>query len=174
MEHKAFLLEGLLPADIWNFIVVALILFGVFIAAFKGVILIRDEIRKSRERKRINKGDVTDEIADKVMKQLSPDMDTKMDTKLDSKFAAVNKKIDEINRKIDDIDDKLRADKELLRTHTTQLNDHESRVGRLEGSSRALCHGMLALLERDPALVNAQRAMKSFLIDGTYDEKDWE
>lgn len=170
MEQKAFLLEGLLPMDIWNFIVVALILFGVFIAAFKGVVLIRDEIRKSRERKKINKVDVTDEIADKVMKQLSPDMDTKFDSKL----SGVNKKIDEINRKIDDIDEKLRADKETLRSHTSQLNDHESRVGRLEGSSRALCHGMLALLERDPALVNAQRAMKSFLIDGTYDETDWD
>lgn len=160
--QKSFLLEGLLPVDVWNFIVVALILFGVGIAIFKGVILIRDEIRKASERKQINKTDVTDQIADKVMSKLTP--------QIDEKFAEFSKSFDE---KFKDIDEKLKNDKETLTSHTTQLNDHESRVGRLEGGNRALCHGMLALLERDPALANAQHAMKSYLIDGKYNEEDW-
>ena len=161
-EKKTFLLEGLLPMDIWNAIVVLLILFGVFVAVFKGIVLIRDEFRKSKERKKINNTDVTDQIAEKVMEKLKPE--------IDKKFADFNKQIED---QFKDIDRKLESDKAVLTLHTTQLNDHESRVGRLEGGNRALCHGMLALLERDPALINAQHAMKNYLIDGKYNEEDW-
>lgn len=161
-EKKAILLEGLLPVDVWNAVIVILILFGVFLAVFKGVIMIRDEINKKKKDKQLSKKDITDEIADKVMDKLTP--------QIDEKFAEFSASVD---KKFEDIDEKLKSDKETLISHTTQLNDHESRVGRLEGGNRALCHGMLALLERDPELTNAQRAMKSFLIDGTYREEDW-
>ena len=162
-EKKSLLLEGLLPVDVWNAIIVLLVLFGVFIAVFKGVVLIRDEVEKHKKKKNVNKKDVTDEIADKVMEQLMP--------KIDEKFNTFEQKFDE---KFDDIDKKLSSDKEDIKSHTRQLNDHESRVSKLEGGSNTLCQGMLALLERDPALKNAAHAMKNYLITGQYNPKDWE
>lgn len=162
-EKKALLLEGLLPVDVWNAIIVILVLFGVFIAVFKGIVVIKDEVEKHRKKKTINKKDVTEEIADKVMEQLMP--------KIDEKFNEFNASFD---KKFDDIDKKLSDDKELLATHTRQLNDHEGRVGKLEGGNNTLCQGMLALLERDPALSGAAHAMKNYLITGTYNPKDWE
>lgn len=162
-EKKSLLLEGLLPVDVWNALIVILILFGVFIAVFKGVVMIRDEVEKRNKKKNINKKDVTDEIADKVMEQLMP--------KIDEKFTTFEQKFDD---KFDDIDKKLSSDKEDIKSHTRQLNDHESRVSKLESGNNTLCQGMLALLERDPALSNAAHAMKNYLITGKYNEKDWE
>ena len=161
-EKKALLLEGLLPTDVWNAIIVLLILFGAAVAVMKGISFIRDEIEKSKNKKKMNTKDITDEIADKVMDKLTPQIDTKFDE--------FNKSFD---KKFEDIDTKLSADKEVLKSHTTQLNDHEGRVSKLEGGNFALCHGMLALLERDPNLVKEQKAMKNYLIDGKYNEEDW-
>lgn len=161
-EKKTLLLEGLLPVDVWNAIIVLLILFGVIIAVLKGIKFIRDWMRDSRKEKQVSKVDFTDEIADKVMGKLSP--------QIDAKFDEFSKSFD---KKFEDIDEKLKNDKETLTLHTTQLNDHEERVSKLEGGNLALCHGMLALLERDPNLGKEQKAMKNFLIDGKYNEEDW-
>lgn len=161
-EKKTLLLEGLLPVDVWNAIIVVLILFGVVVAVLKGVKFIRDWMRDSKKEKQVNKTDFTDQIADKVMGKLSP--------QIDAKFDEFSKSFDE---KFKDIDEKLKNDKETLTLHTTQLNDHEERVSKLEGGNLALCHGMLALLERDPNLGKEQKAMKNFLIDGKYNEEDW-
>lgn len=162
-QQKTFLLEGLLPVDLWNFLVVAVILFGVGIGIFKGIVLIKDEIRKSKERKQTGKIDFTEKIADKVMEKLTP--------QIDEKFDDFSKNID---KKFEEIDSKLTADKETLRLHTTQLNDHEGRVSKLENGDRSLCQGILALLGRDPELANAQHAMQNYLITGKYNEGDWE
>ena len=161
-EKKALLLEGLLPVEIWNAIIVLLVLFGVFMAVFKGVVAIRDEAKKRRKEKDLNKTDVTDEIANKVMEKLTP--------QIDQKFDDFSKSFDE---KFKEIDEKLKSDKEDIKSHTRQLNDHESRVSKLEGGNSTLCQGMLALLERDPALGHAAHAMKNYLITGKYNEKDW-
>lgn len=161
-EKKSLLLEGLLPTDVWNALIVLLILFGVFMAVFKGVVAIRDEVDKRKKKKTLNQKDITDQIADKVMEKLDPTIDEKFDT--------LSKSFD---KKLEDIDKKLTADKETIELHTTQLNDHEGRVSKLEGGNLALCHGMLALLERDPSLTKEQKAMKNFLIDGKYKEDDW-
>ena len=161
-EKKTILLEGLLPVDVWNAIIVLLILFGVIVAVLKGIKFIRDWTRDSKKEKQVNKVDFTDEIADKVMGKLSP--------QIDAKFDEFSKSFD---KKFEDIDEKLKSDKETLTLHTTQLNDHEERVSKLEGGNLALCHGMLALLERDPNLGKEQKAMKNFLIDGKYNEEDW-
>lgn len=161
-EKKQMLLEGLLPVDVWNAIIVILILFGVFVAVFKGVVLIRDEIRKSKEKKQVNKVSVTDEIADKVMEKLTPQ---------------INQKFDEFNTKFEEqfkeIDRKLDNDKETLTSHTTQLNDHESRVSKLEGGNWSLCQGMLALLKQNPESAKAEHAMENYLITGKYNREDW-
>ena len=68
-EKKTMLLEGLLPVDVWNAIIVLLILFGVAIALLKGIAFIREEIQKNKDRKKINTKDITDEIADKVFEK---------------------------------------------------------------------------------------------------------
>ena len=162
-EKKALLLEGLLPVDVWNTIIVLIILFGVGMAIFKGIVAIKDEVEKHKKKKNINKKDVTEEIADKVMEQLMP--------KIDEKFNEFNASFD---KKFEDIDKKLSDDKELLASHTRQLNEHEGRVGKLEGGTDTLCQGMLALLERDPALNRAAHAMQNYLITRKYNPKDWE
>lgn len=162
-EKKTLLLEGLLPADVWNAIIVLLILFGVAVALAKGIAFFRDEIQKSRNKKKLNRTDITDEIAEKVMDKLTP--------QINEKFEEFSTSFD---KKFEDIDSKLSSDKELLKSHTSKLNDHEDRVSRLEGGNDTLCQGMLALLEKDPTLTKAAHAMKNYLISGKYNEKDWE
>ena len=162
-EKKTLLLEGLLPADVWNAIIVLLILFGVAVALAKGIAFFRDEIQKSRNKKKLNRTDITDEIAEKVMDKLTP--------QINEKFEEFSTSFD---KKFEEIDNKLSSDKELLKSHTSKLNDHEDRVSRLEGGNDTLCQGMLALLEKDPALTKAAHAMKNYLISGKYNEKDWE
>ena len=155
-------LENLTFGSIWNAIVVLIVLALLFFGIYKGVIMIRDDINKRKDEKKINKKDITDEIADKVMDKLKP--------QIDEKFAEFNRSVD---MKFEEIDNKLKSDKDTLTLHTTQLNDHESRVSKLEGANYSLCHGMLALLERDPSLTKEQKAMKNYLIDGKYNEEDW-
>lgn len=162
-EKKTLLLEGLLPADVWNAIIVLLILFGVAVALAKGIAFFRDEIQKGRDKKKLNQKDITDEIAEKVMDKLTP--------QINEKFEEFSTSFD---KKFEEIDNKLSSDKELLKSHTSKLNDHEDRVSRLEGGNDTLCQGMLALLEKDPALTKAAHAMKNYLISGKYNEKDWE
>jgi hypothetical protein len=161
-EKKALLLEGLLPVDVWNAIIVLLILFGVIVAVVKGIATIREEVTKHKDKKKINKKDVTDEIAEKVMESLQP--------KLDEKFNEFSTSFDE---RFNAIDEKLADDKEDIKSHTTQLNDHESRVSKLEGGNWSLCQGMLALIKRDPQLKHAEHAMENYLITGKYNPSDW-
>lgn len=162
-EKRAILLEGLVPVDVWNAIVVLLILFGVFLAVFKGVVLIRDEVKKGKKEKQMNKKDVTDEIAEKVMESLT--------TKIDEKFEEFSQSMD---KKFEDIDTKLKSDREDIRSHTTQLNDHESRVSKLESGNWSLCQGMLALLKQNPGTAKAEHAMENYLITGKYNREDWD
>lgn len=143
--------EGISPEMLWTFVVVLVGLAALFVLGYKVVEILRKEHDRRVERQQLTGQDITDRIADKVIEKIQPVLD----------------------EKFDDFDKRLTADRETLTMHTTQLNDHESRVGQLEGGNKALCHGMLALLEQSPALVNAQKAMKNYLIDGTYRESDW-
>lgn len=144
-------IEGISPEMLWTFMVVLVGLAALFILGYKVVEIFRKEHERKVAKQQLSGTDITDKIADKVMEKLQPALD----------------------EKFDEIDKKLAADKETLTAHTTQLNDHEARVTRLEGGNRALCHGMLALLERDPSLTKAQNAMKNYLIDGIYKEDAW-
>ena len=161
-EKKTMLLEGLLPVDVWNALLVLLILFGVAVALLKGIAFIRDEVQKAKDKKKLNTKDVTDEIADKVIDKLTP--------QIDEKFKEFSQTFD---TKFEDINGKLSADKEQLTSHTTKLNDHETRVSKLEGGDRSLCQGMLALLEQNPSLQKQTHAMQNYLITGKYNEEDW-
>ena len=167
-EKKSLLLEGLLPTDVWNAIIVLLILFGVFVAVFKGVVMIRDEIQKRKDKKELNGAGVTDQIARKVTDELT--------TQIDEKFGEFEKKFDQ---KFGEIDKKLASDKQTLEMHTAQLNAHQGRVDKLDNDSKALCHGMFALLSHEvngnsvDKLQKAEGAMKNYLIDGIYKEDNW-
>lgn len=167
-EKKSMLLEGLLPTDVWNAIIVILILFGVFVAVFKGIVLIRDEIRKNKEKKSLHGNTAIDQIATKVTE--------KINTQIDEKFESFEKKIDE---KFEDIDKKLAADKETIEMHTRQLNAQEARVDRLDNDTKALLHGMSALLGHIATgnsidkVKKTNDVMKNYLIDRKYDEEDW-
>ena len=163
METKEVLkIEGISPDMLWTFMVVLVGLVALFLMGYKVVEVIRKEKQRRQEQQQLAGRDITDRIADKVMDKLTP--------QIDEKFAEFNRSVD---LKFEEIDNKLKSDKDTLTLHTTQLNDHESRVSKLEGANYSLCHGMLALLERDPALVKEQKAMKNYLIDGKYNEEDW-
>ena len=163
METKEVLrIEGISPDMLWTFMVVLVGLVALFLMGYKVVEVIRKEKQRRQEQQQLAGRDITDRIADKVMDKLTP--------QIDEKFAEFNRSVD---LKFEEIDNKLKSDKDTLTLHTTQLNDHESRVSKLEGANYSLCHGMLALLERDPALAKEQKAMKNYLIDGKYNEEDW-
>lgn len=163
METKEVLkIEGISPDMLWTFMVVLVGLVALFLMGYKVVEVIRKEKQRRQEQQQLAGRDITDRIADKVMDKLTP--------QIDEKFAEFSRSVDQ---KFEEIDNKLKSDKDTLTMHTTQLNDHESRVSKLEGANYSLCHGMLALLERDPALVKEQKAMKNYLIDGKYNEEDW-
>lgn len=162
MEGEVQKIEGISPDMLWTFVCVLVGLAALFVLGYKVVEIIRKEHERKVQRQQLNGQDITVQIADKVSAKLTE--------QINEKFADFEKKVDE---KFKDIDEKLKSDKETLRSHTTQLNDHENRVSKLEGGDKALCHGMLALLERDPALEKAQHAMKNYLIDGKYREEDW-
>lgn len=138
---------GFSPDMFLTFIIVLLGLAGVFVLGDKVV----EVFRKMNSRRKVSKQDITDEIADKVIAKLQPELD----------------------KRFGEVDNRQKADNELLKSHTRQLNDHETRLGQQESDSKALCHGVLALLEKDPSLSNASKAMKNYLIDGTYDEDAW-
>ncbi len=151
-------IEGISPEMLWTFMVVLVGLAALFILGYKVVEIFRKEHERKAERQQLSGQDITDKIADKVMDKLQP--------KLDEQFAAFDKRFEEFDRK-------LSADREDIDTHTRQLNAQADRVSRLEGGNKALCHGILALLEKDATLTKAQSAMKNYLIDGVYKEDDW-
>lgn len=152
-------IEGISPDMLWIALVVIIGLGTLYVLYGKVRDTYRNEKKKKREDQELNRTDITDQIAEKVLEKLTP--------QIDEKFARFDKKFEEIDKK-------LASDKETIEMHTRQLNEQESRVSRLEGGSRALCHGMLALLEKDASLSKAQHAMKNYLIDGVYKEEDWQ
>ena len=152
-------LEGITLDSVWSFICIGFALIGVFLVIAKAIDQIRKWVREHKEKQALGKTDITKEVADKVVEQLMP--------QIDEKFKAFETSFD---KRFNDIDDKLAADKATLTLHTSQLNAHESRVSKLEGDTNALCHGMLALLEKDQKSA-AYNAMKNYLIDGVYKEE---
>lgn len=152
MEKELPKIEGISPEMLWNFMVVLVGLAALVVLIYKVVEIFRKEHDRRTQRQQLNGQDITDRIANKVMEKLQPE--------LDKKFA--------------EIDRRFAADKENIDLHTRQLNAFENRVNRLENGNKALCHGMLALLEKDSAPKNVQTAMRNYLIDGEYRESDWQ
>ena len=163
-EQQVPKIEGISPDMLWTFVVVLVGLMALIVLGDKVMDVFRNIKKRKKEHSELEGQDITDRIADKVIEKLTPTLD---------------EKFDEINKNFEDIDKKLAADKETITMHTTQLNAQESRVDRLDNDTRALLHGVSALLghEIDGNSVDKVRrtndAMKNYLIDRTYKEDDW-
>ena len=157
MEGQAQAIEGITPAMLWTFLVVLVGLMALVVLGDKVADVFRKAKKRKKEETELTETDITERIADKVMEQLTP--------KLDEKFA--------------EIDRKLANDRNDLVMHTNQLNATTARVDRLDNDSKALLHGMSALLSHSingnstDRLKKTQTAMNNYLIDGVYKEEDW-
>lgn len=151
-------IEGISPEMLWTALIVIIGLGTLYVLYGKVRATWRAEKKEKRKAQELEGKDITDQIAEKVLERLTPQIDEKF-AKFDLRF--------------EEIDKKLASDKETIEMHTRQLNEQEGRVSKLEGGNKALCHGMLALLESNPNLGKAQTAMKNYLIDGKYKEEDW-
>lgn len=163
-EQQVPKIEGISPEMLWTFLVVLVGLMALIVLGDKVMDVFRNMKKRKREQNELEGQDITDRIADKVMEKLTP---------------TLNAKFDEINKNFEDIDKKLASDKETLAMHTSQLNAQEGRVDRLDNDTRALLHGVSALLGHEIDGNSVERvkrtndAMKNYLIDRKYKEDDW-
>ena len=163
-EQQLPKIEGITPDMLWIFMVVAVGIMALIVLGDKVMDVFRNMKKRRKDRNELNGQDITDRIADKVLEKLTP---------------ALDQKFDEISRNFDEIDKKLAADKEMIEMHTRQLNAQEERVDRLDNDTKALLHGMSALLSHEingenvDKLTRTNDAMKNYLIDRKYKEEDW-
>ena len=169
MDGKEGLLDGVISLNsVWSFICIGFALIGIFLVVAKFIDQIKKWIKEHRENKAIGKQGITEEIATKVTENIT--------TQIDEKFDKFEKRID---KKFEDIDKKLATDKEMLSNHTRQLNAQEERVDRLDNDTKALLHGMSALLGHIATgnsidkVKKTNATMNNYLIDRTYKEEDW-
>jgi len=157
MEEKVQAIEGITPNMIWTTLIVFVGLMALYVLFGKARDVFRNEKKQKREAQELQGQDVTDRIANKVMEKLEP--------KLNEKFA--------------EIDRKLESDKQTLALHTSQLNAQKDRVDRLDNDTRALLHGVSALLNHTATGNNVDKVkktnavMNNYLIDRKYNEEDW-
>ena len=157
MEEKVQAIEGITPGMLWTFFVVLVGLMALVVLGDKVLDVFRKAKKRKQDQNDLKGEDITDRIASKVIEQLSP--------KLDEKFAEIDKKI--------------AADKEIIDLHTRQLNAQTDRVDRLDNDSKALLHGMSALLGHIATGNSIERVkktnsvMNNSLIDRKYHEEDW-
>ena len=157
-------IEGITPTMLWTFMVVLVGLMALVVLGDKVMDVFRNAQKRKKEKQELDGQDITDRIADKVLEKLTPTLDAKFD---------------EISKNFDDIDKKLAADKEAIDMHTRQLNAQEGRVDRLDNDTRALLHGVSALLGHEidgnsiDKVKRTNDAMKNYLIDRKYKEDDW-
>ena len=150
-------IEGISPDMLWTFCVVLVGLMALVVLGHKVIEIFRAEHERKQQQKQLDGKDITDKIADKVSEKIMP----------------------EINKKFEEIDKRLRDDRTDIDSHTSQLSAIDSRVEQLEGSNKALCHGVFALLGHEidgnsvDKVKRTHNAMRNYLIDGVYKEDDW-
>ena len=169
MNGEVLKIEGITPAMLWTFLAVFVALLALIVLGDKAMDVFRNAKKRKKEEKELDSQDITTKIAEKVSETLTP--------QIEKKFTDFEKKID---KKFEAIDKKLAADKETLDMHTSQLNAEHERVDRLDNDTRALLHGMSALLSHSingnstDKLKKTQTAMSNYLIDHVYKEDVWE
>ena len=158
MKETPLALEGIItPTGLWNAIVIILVLIGVIYGISKFVILIRDEFKKRRDERQLNKKDLTEQIADKVTERLS--------MKLDEKFQ--------------EIDDKLANDKIAIDRHERQLASHAKQLRKAKTGLNALGQCVYVLFMRsnggsvpENMIESANESMTKYLFNKGGDEED--
>jgi len=157
MEQKVQAIEGITPTMLWTFLVVLVGLMALVVLGDKVLDVFRKARKRKQDQQELAGTDITDRIAAKVMEQMTP--------KLDEKFAEIERR--------------LAADKETIDLHTTQLNAQKDRVDRLDDDTKALLHGMSALLNHIATGNSIEKVkktngtMNNYLIDRKYNEEDW-
>lgn len=160
MKETPLALEGIItPTGLWNAIVIILVLIGVIYGISKFVILIRDELKKRRDERQLNKKDLTEQIADKVTERVS--------VKLDEKFQ--------------EIDEKLANDKIAIDRHERQLASHAKQLRKAKTGLNALGQCVYVLFMRsnggsvpENMIESANESMTAYLFnkEGDEDEDD--
>lgn len=160
MKETPLALEGIItPTGLWNAFVIGLVLIGVIYGITKFVILIRDEFKKRRDEKQLNKKDLTEQIADKVIERVN--------VKLDEKFQ--------------EIDDKFAKDKIAIDRHERQLVAHAKQLRKAKTGLNALGQCVYVLFMRsnggtvpENIIQSANESMTGYLFnkEGDEDEDD--
>lgn len=158
MNETPLALEGIItPTGLWNAFVIFLVLIGVIYGVTKFVILIRDEVKKRSDEKKLNKKDLTEQIADKVIERVN--------VKLDEKFQ--------------EIDDKFAKDKIAIDRHEQQIAQHAKQLRRAKTGLNALGQCVYVLFMRsnggtvpENMIQNANESMTGYLFDKKGEEDD--
>lgn len=158
MKETPLALEGIItPTGLWNAFVIGLVLIGVIYGITKFVILIRDEFKKRRDEKQLNKKDLTEQIADKVIERVN--------VKLDEKFQ--------------EIDDKFAKDKIAIDRHERQLVAHAKQLRKAKTGLNALGQCVYVLFMRsnggtvpENIIQSANESMTGYLFNKEGDEDD--
>lgn len=158
MNETPLALEGIItPTGLWNAFVIVLVLIGVIYGLTKFVILIRDELKKRRDEKQLNKKDLTEQIADKVTERIN--------TKLDEKFQ--------------EIDDKFAKDKIAIERHERQIAAHARQLRKAKTGLNALSQCVYVLFMRsnggtvpENIIQTANESMTEYLFNKEGDEED--
>lgn len=158
MKETPLALEGIItPTVLWNTFVVVLVLIGVIYGVTKFVILIRDEVKKRNDEKKLNKKDLTEQIADKVTER-------------------VNNKLDE---KFQEIDSKLENDKIAIERHERQLLAHSKQLRKNKTGLNALGQCVYVLFMRsnggivpETMIESANESMTGYLFNKEGEEEN--
>ena len=158
MKETPLALEGIItPTGLWNAFVIGLVLIGVIYGITKFAILIRDELKKRRDEKQLNKKDLTEQIADKVIERVN--------VKLDEKFQ--------------EIDDKFAKDKIAIDRHERQLASHAKQIRKAKTGLNALGQCVYVLFMRsnggtvpENIIQSANESMTAYLFNKEGDEED--
>lgn len=158
MKETPLALEGIItPTGLWNAVVIILVLIGVIYGISKFVILIRDEIKKRRDERQLNKKDLTEQIADKVIERVN--------VKLDEKFQ--------------EIDDKFAKDKIAIDRHERQLASHAKQLRKAKTGLNALGQCVYVLFMRsnggsvpENMIESANESMTKYLFNKEGEEEE--
>jgi len=137
-------IEGITPQALWTTIGVLIGLCSIYLLFCK----VRSEIRKEQERKKLENqpgNALAKEISQQVIKEFEP------------RFVEIERK--------------LTNDKAQIELHTRQINELSNQFDSVGKDVKALCHGMLALLNKakgigtEEEIDEALRSFTGYLVD---------
>ena len=135
-------IEGFTPDMLWTAMKVVVGLCALVVLWDK----VRDVFASAKKRKDAKRPELADEISEKVLEKLEP--------------------------RFSEIDRKLASDKAAIDGHTRQIEALNLRTDNQDAGLRALCHGMLALLDNaekcgngSQEITDAKKSFTNYLAD---------